>query len=87
MAILAAFNSPDIQVLGLTSMYGNVPTPMATRNALTLCALAGRTDVSSQRREPAAGGRRRRGWGMLEGMACAALLLLSCLTSCQECWR
>lgn len=45
MAILAAFNSPEIEVLGLTSMYGNVPTTMATRNALTLCQLAGRPEV------------------------------------------
>lgn len=45
MAILAAFNSPEIEVLGLTTIYGNVPTAMATRNALTLCQLAGRPDV------------------------------------------
>lgn len=49
MAILAAFNSPEIEVLGLTSIYGNVPTPMATRNALTLCHLAGRSNVSPQK--------------------------------------
>lgn len=46
MAILAAFNSPEVEILGLTSIYGNVPTTMATRNALTLCHLAGRPDVS-----------------------------------------
>ena len=45
MAILAAFNSPEVEVLGLTSIYGNVPTAMATRNALTLCHLAGRPEV------------------------------------------
>ena len=45
MAILAAFNSPEVEVLGLTSIYGNVPTAMATRNALTLCQLAGRPEV------------------------------------------
>jgi uridine nucleosidase len=45
MAILAAFNSPEVEVIGLTSMYGNVPTRMATRNAITLCHLAGRQDV------------------------------------------
>lgn len=45
MAILAAFNSPDIQVIGLTSIYGNVPTRMATSNAVFLCELAGRPDV------------------------------------------
>ena len=53
MAIMAAFNSPEIEVLGLTSMYGNVPTAMATRNALTLCQLAGRPEV------PASIGRER----------------------------
>ena len=54
MAILAAFNSPEIEVLGLTSMYGNVPTPMATRNALTLCHLAGRPEVRRRRGSPLA---------------------------------
>lgn len=47
MAILAAFNSPEVEIVGLTSIYGNVPTSMATRNAITLCALAGRVDVST----------------------------------------
>jgi inosine-uridine nucleoside N-ribohydrolase len=28
MAILAAFNSPEIEILGLTTMDGNVPTPI-----------------------------------------------------------
>ena len=50
MAILAAFNSPEVEVLGLTSIYGNVPTAMATRNALTLCHLAGRPEVLAGRR-------------------------------------
>jgi uridine nucleosidase len=49
MAILAAFNSPEVEVLGLTSIYGNVPTAMATRNALTLCHLAGRPEVLAGR--------------------------------------
>jgi inosine-uridine nucleoside N-ribohydrolase len=46
MAILAAFNSPEVEVIGLTTIYGNVPTPMATANALYLRELAGREDVS-----------------------------------------
>ena len=46
MAILAAFNSPDVQVVGLTSIYGKVPTRMATSNAVFLRELAGRPDVS-----------------------------------------
>eukprot|EP00887_Chlorella_sp_A99_P002299 scaffold10.g2299.t1 len=46
LAILAAFNSPEeVEVLGLTSVFGNVPTPMATRNAILLRELAGRPDV------------------------------------------
>lgn len=45
-AILAAFNSPEVEVIGLTTIYGNVPTVMATANALYLTELAGRTDVS-----------------------------------------
>lgn len=42
MAIFFAFQSPDIEVLGLTSVFGNVPVDMAAQNALTLCELAGK---------------------------------------------
>ena len=45
MAILAAFNSPEVEVIGLTTIYGNVPTEMATRNALHLLRLAGKKEV------------------------------------------
>ena len=45
MAILAAFNSPEVEVIGLTSLFGNVRTPMATANAVFLRELAGRHDV------------------------------------------
>lgn len=47
MAILSAFNSHEnVTVLGLTTIYGNVPTRMATRNALYLTrVLANRSDV------------------------------------------
>jgi inosine-uridine nucleoside N-ribohydrolase len=41
MAIFFAFQSPDIDVLGLTTVYGNVPVSMSAQNALTLCELAG----------------------------------------------
>lgn len=41
MAIFFAFQSPDVEVLGLTSVFGNVPVAMAARNALTLCEVAG----------------------------------------------
>lgn len=40
MAIFFAFQSPDIKVLGLTTVYGNVPVTMAAQNALSLCELA-----------------------------------------------
>lgn len=40
MAILAAFNWPEVEVLGLTTLFGNVPTDMATDNALILRDLA-----------------------------------------------
>lgn len=40
MAIFFAFQSPDIDVLGLTTVYGNVPVTMSAQNALTLCELA-----------------------------------------------
>ena len=42
MAIFFAFQSPDIEVLGLTTVYGNVPVTMAAQNALTLCEIAGK---------------------------------------------
>ncbi|NMH59171.1 nucleoside hydrolase [Alteromonas ponticola] len=41
MAIFFAFQAPDIEVLGLTTVFGNVPVDMSARNALTLCELAG----------------------------------------------
>ncbi len=40
MAIFFAFQSPHIDVLGLTTVYGNVPVTMSAQNALTLCELA-----------------------------------------------
>lgn len=42
MAIFFAFQHPDIQVLGLTTVYGNVPVEMAAKNAITLCDIAGK---------------------------------------------
>jgi inosine-uridine nucleoside N-ribohydrolase len=40
MAIFFAFQHPEIDVLGLTTVFGNVPVDMAAKNAITLCALA-----------------------------------------------
>ena len=45
MAIMFAFQSPDIDVVGLTTTFGNVYTPLATQNALRLVELAGYPDV------------------------------------------
>ncbi|KAK9815788.1 hypothetical protein WJX72_009484 [[Myrmecia] bisecta] len=46
MAILAAFNSPkEVEVIGLTTIFGNVQTATATGNALVLRELAGRPQV------------------------------------------
>lgn len=41
MAILFAFGSTDIEVLGLTTVFGNVSAERATLNALALSELAG----------------------------------------------
>ncbi|GAA0164362.1 hypothetical protein Leryth_026318 [Lithospermum erythrorhizon] len=45
MAIFLALQSPEIEVIGLTTIYGNVYTTLATRNALHLLEVAGRTDI------------------------------------------
>lgn len=36
MAILMAFQSPELEILGLTTVFGNASTKDATRNALLL---------------------------------------------------
>ena len=41
MAVLYAANDRSIQLLGLTTVFGNVSVDKATRNALRLCELAG----------------------------------------------
>ncbi|XP_051118358.1 probable uridine nucleosidase 2 [Andrographis paniculata] len=45
MAIFVALKSPEVEVIGLTTIYGNVYTTLATRNALHLLEIAGRTDI------------------------------------------
>lgn len=42
MAIFFAFQSPALDVLGLTTVYGNVPVTMSAQNALKLCEIAGK---------------------------------------------
>lgn len=41
MAIFFAFKHPQIEVLGLTTVFGNVPVAMSARNALTVRDIAG----------------------------------------------
>ena len=46
MAILMAFASPEFDILGLTTIFGNAATAVTTRNALTLVETVGRPEVS-----------------------------------------
>ena len=45
VAILMALASPELEVLGITTVAGNVPQPLVTENALKMCELAGRSDI------------------------------------------
>ncbi len=45
VAILLALASPELELLGLTTVAGNVPLPLTTRNARIVCELAGRSDM------------------------------------------
>jgi purine nucleosidase len=45
LAILLASASPEIDILGLTIVAGNVSLAQTTENALKLCALAGQADI------------------------------------------
>ncbi|XP_015690245.1 probable uridine nucleosidase 2 isoform X2 [Oryza brachyantha] len=45
MAIFVALRSPELELLGLTTIFGNVYTTLATRNALHLLEAVGRTDI------------------------------------------
>lgn len=42
MALYFALAHPAIEVLGITTSFGNVTVAQAAQNALYLCALAGR---------------------------------------------
>ncbi|HEX9446991.1 MAG TPA: nucleoside hydrolase, partial [Dongiaceae bacterium] len=44
-AILLAMASPEIEILGLVTVAGNVSLSTTTRNALKLCELGGRLDI------------------------------------------
>ena len=45
LAIFVALNSPELEVLGLTTIFGNAVTTTCTENALRLLEIAKRTDV------------------------------------------
>lgn len=45
MAIFYALNSPEVEVIGLTTIFGNAHTETTTYNALALLELAGRSDI------------------------------------------
>ncbi|GAV66089.1 IU_nuc_hydro domain-containing protein/TFIID_20kDa domain-containing protein [Cephalotus follicularis] len=61
IAIFMAFQNPELEVLGLTTIFGNVTTEDATRNALLLCEIAGfpGVPVAEGSPEPLKGGRPR----------------------------
>jgi len=40
LAIFFALNAPELEVLALTTVFGNVPVELATRNALSLLEIA-----------------------------------------------
>ena len=45
MAIFYALESPELEVVGLTTVYGNADTDVTTRNALSLLEIAQRSDI------------------------------------------
>ncbi len=45
MAIFFALSSPELDVIGLTTVFGNVHVELAATNALRLLEIAGRTDI------------------------------------------
>ena len=53
-AILLALASPELEVLGLTTVAGNVPVAVTAANARRVVELAGRPEVSAYRRSPRA---------------------------------
>src|SRR6185369_9370395 len=45
MAIFFALNSPELELIGLTTTFGNGHTDLTTINALRLLEIAGRADI------------------------------------------
>ena len=74
MAIFYAASCPEIELLGLTTVFGNVTVEVATRNALHLVEMIGRPIPVAQGRgaplvdrpfEPASGIHGEHGFGAL----------------------
>lgn len=42
IAVIFAFHSPELEILGLTTIFGNVETDLATQNALRLVEMSGK---------------------------------------------
>ncbi|KAK3122413.1 hypothetical protein QOZ80_8BG0669240 [Eleusine coracana subsp. coracana] len=61
MTILMAFQEPSLDIIGLTTIFGNISTEGATRNALLLCEKAGHPEVpvAEGSPEPLKGGKPR----------------------------
>jgi inosine-uridine nucleoside N-ribohydrolase len=51
MAIFVALRSPELEVIGLTTIFGNVYTSLATRNALHLVSQLPQASVLMKRSE------------------------------------
>jgi purine nucleosidase len=45
VAILLALGSPELEVVGITAVAGNVPLALTEKNARKICELAGRPDI------------------------------------------
>ncbi|GAB4833401.1 Uridine nucleosidase 1 [Ancistrocladus abbreviatus] len=61
MTILMAFQTQEVEVIGLTTIFGNASTEGSSRNALLLCEIAGCPDVpvAEGSHEPLKGGKPR----------------------------
>jgi purine nucleosidase len=45
VAILLALGSPELEIVGITAVAGNVPLKLTEKNARKICELAGRPDI------------------------------------------
>jgi purine nucleosidase len=45
IALLLAFASPELEILGITTVAGNVPLSFTAKNARKICELAGRPEI------------------------------------------